>query len=158
MAIEPQSTTSEQSTLKIEKCFLWDPDPSPPAYQVATLVKRKSWKAMIDSGQDPIEGIFFYIEGWLFAGCWMWLYSHKTCILYTIHRLMGVWHCKGLHHFIKLTCVRFLQATQVNPHSIVSLFKVQQCTSWSQNKSSFSAHCMLNETLLHVRAGSLETR
>ena len=25
---------------------------------VATLVKRKSWKAMMDSGRDPREGIF----------------------------------------------------------------------------------------------------
>ena len=28
------------------------------AYQVATLVKRKSWKAMMESGRDPSEGIF----------------------------------------------------------------------------------------------------
>ena len=25
--MEPQPTTSEQSTLKVEKCLLWDPDP-----------------------------------------------------------------------------------------------------------------------------------
>ena len=28
-----------------------------PAYQVATLVKRKSWKGMMDSGRNPREGI-----------------------------------------------------------------------------------------------------
>ena len=27
-------------------------------YQVATLVKHKSWKAMMDSGGDPREGLF----------------------------------------------------------------------------------------------------
>ena len=29
--------------------------------QVVTLVKRKSWKVMMDTGQDPKEGLFVYL-------------------------------------------------------------------------------------------------
>ena len=75
-SLEMQFINHSQHQLTInhkdgKKCLLWDPDPCPSssAYQVATLVKRKSRKAMMDSGRDPREDFFFpslgLIVSWL---------------------------------------------------------------------------------------------
>ena len=103
MATEPQPTTSEQSTLKIEQCFLWDPDLSPAlpsrtyalsAYQVAILAERTSWKAMMDSGWDLREGISTFLV-LLFAG-----HGYIATNYIDLPQPIGSWCCKGLHYFV----------------------------------------------------------
>ena len=73
-----QPTTSYiQSTLRIEKYVLRDPDPHPSSSSrtyvlpvLPTLIKHKSWKTMMDTNWDSIECIFKslgLIVSWLLA-------------------------------------------------------------------------------------------
>ena len=59
---------------------------------MATLVNCKSWKAMMDAGQDPSKGTFFIFR----VDSYMWLHRYKPCILSTASREFGI--VRGLHH------------------------------------------------------------
>ena len=68
----------------MEKCLLWDLDPSPSLGD--TGKKRKPWKAMMDSGRDPREGIFQslgLIVSWLLA------VAHSQNQKQWLHRFMA---------------------------------------------------------------------
>ena len=60
------------------------------AYQVATLVKCKSWKAMMDSGKDPKESILPFL--WLIVN---WLLAVTNSIIF--------------HDFSNLICTSLMQ-------------------------------------------------
>ena len=68
------------------------------AHQVATLVKRRSWKAIMDAGGDPRVGNSLSLElivGWLFV-----VGSLKTTFVCILHSQWGVCGHKGLHCYV----------------------------------------------------------